>query len=85
MVASVHGILQARILEWVAIPSPGGLSDPGVKPRFPTLQADSLLIEPPGKCMTKKHLWILAIFVFILQLEDIKYLLGKRLLGLKSP
>ena len=66
-------------------PSPGGLSNPGVKSRFPTLQADSLLFEPPGKCMTKKHLWILAIFVFILQLEDIKYLLGKRLLELKSP
>ena len=28
--SSVHGILQARILEWVALPSPGGLPDPGV-------------------------------------------------------
>ena len=27
---SVHGILQARILEWVAIPSPGDLPDPGI-------------------------------------------------------
>ena len=41
--SSVHGILQARILEWVAIP------DPGIKPRSPALQADSLLSEPPGK------------------------------------
>ena len=31
--SSVHGILQARILEWVAIPSPGDLSDPGIKPQ----------------------------------------------------
>ena len=40
--SSVHGILQARILEWVAISSPGDLPDPGVKPRSPALQADSL-------------------------------------------
>ena len=30
--SSVHGILQARILEWVAFPSPGDLPDPGTKP-----------------------------------------------------
>ena len=29
---SVHGILQARILEWVACPPPGDLHDPGIKP-----------------------------------------------------
>ena len=28
---SVHGILQARILEWVAMPSPADLPNPGVK------------------------------------------------------
>ena len=28
---SVHGILQARILKWVAMPSPADLSDPGTK------------------------------------------------------
>ena len=30
-------------------PSPGDLPDPGIEPRSPTLQADSLLSEPPGK------------------------------------
>ena len=45
----VHGILQARILEWVAFPSPRGLPNPGIEPRSPTLQADSLLSEPQGK------------------------------------
>ena len=45
----VHGSLQARILEWVAIPSPGDLPDPGIEPRSPALQADSLPAEPPGK------------------------------------
>ena len=47
--SSVHGILQARILEWVAMPSSRDLPNPGVKPRSPTLQADSLPSEPPGK------------------------------------
>ena len=43
------GILQARILEWVAIPFSRGSSNPGIKPRSPTLQVDSLLSEPSGK------------------------------------
>jgi len=30
--SSVHGILQARILEWVAISSSRDLSDPGIEP-----------------------------------------------------
>ena len=43
---TVHGILQARILEWVAFPSPGDLPNPGIKPKFSTLQRDSLPAEP---------------------------------------
>ena len=49
---SVHGILQARILECVAIPFPGNLPNPGIKPRFPALQVDSLPSEPPRKLLT---------------------------------
>ena len=30
-------------------PSPGDLPNPGIKPRFPTVQADSLPADPPGK------------------------------------
>ena len=30
-------------------PSPGDLPNPGIKPRSPALQADSLPSEPPGK------------------------------------
>ena len=47
--SSVHGILQARVLEWVAFPTPGDLPDPGIKPGAPALQADSLPSEPPEK------------------------------------
>ena len=35
---TVHGIPQARILEWVAVPSPGDLPNPRIKPRSPMLQ-----------------------------------------------
>ena len=45
----VYGILQARTLEWVAFLFPGDLPNPGIEPRSPTLQADSLPAEPPGK------------------------------------
>ena len=47
--SSVHGILQARILEWAAMPSSRGSSQPRVEPRSPALQADSLPTELQGK------------------------------------
>ena len=36
---------------WSGLPfsSPGDLPDPGMEPKSPALQADSLLSEPPGK------------------------------------
>ena len=45
--SSVHGILQARILEWATMPTPGDLPDPRFKPEspvHPALQADSLAL-----------------------------------------
>ena len=44
--SSVHSILQARLQEWVAT---GNLPNPGIKPRSPALQADSLSFATPGK------------------------------------
>ena len=46
---SIHGIFQARILEWVTISFSGDLPDPGIKPGSPALEADALTSEPPGK------------------------------------
>ena len=50
--SSVHGILQARILEWVAIPFCRGSSlqrlNPGTETRSLALQANSLPSEPPA-------------------------------------
>ena len=47
--SSVYGILQARILKWVAIPFSGDHLNPRIEPRSPTFQGDSLPSEPPGK------------------------------------
>ena len=49
--SSVLGILQARILERVAFPSPEDLPDPRIEPASPALQADSL----PGKLIKPRH------------------------------
>ena len=54
LVSSVHGILQARILEWIAMPSSRGLSQPGDQSNQCLLrrlhwQADSLPLAPTRK------------------------------------
>ena len=36
-------------------PSPGDLPDPGIEPRSPALQADTLTSEPPGKPISLCH------------------------------
>ena len=53
--SSVHVILQARILEWVAIPFCRGFSQPRDGTRFPALQADSLPSESSGKPLHSKE------------------------------
>ena len=67
--SSVHGILQARILEWVACPPPGNYPDPGTEPASLTLCADgddvgdigenaSQLLNPyfsPGRVLNTAH------------------------------
>ena len=41
----------SRQVYWSGLPfpSPGDLPNPGIEPRSPTLQADALTSEPPGK------------------------------------
>ena len=52
--SSVHGIFQARILEWVAISYLRDLPNPGIEPALVRLlgllhwQVDSLPLAPPG-------------------------------------
>ena len=50
--SSVHGILQPRILEWVAMPSPGDLPDPEMEPAShvsPALAGRVFTTEPLRK------------------------------------
>ena len=46
---TVHGILQARMLEWVAFSFSRDLPDPEIEPGSPALQVDSLPTELLGK------------------------------------
>ena len=57
---TVHGIIQARILEWVAFHSPWDLPNPGIKPRSSALQMDSLAAEPQGK-QIDDYIWRLIV------------------------
>ena len=48
--STIHGILQARILEWLSFPSPADLPNPGIEPMspsFPVLTGEFFTIEPP--------------------------------------
>ena len=54
--SSVHEILQAGILEWLSISSPGDLPNPGIKPtspEVPALWVDSLPQSHHSKCKVK--------------------------------
>ena len=67
--SSLCRILQARLLEWIAMPSPGILPSPGIEPASPvspSLQEDSLPAEPLGKPLS--HLiWGVFCFFFFFQ------------------
>ena len=47
--SSLHGISQARILEWLPFPSPRDLSKPGIEPTFPALEGRFYITELLGK------------------------------------
>ena len=53
-----------RILEWVAIPFPANLPDPGIKARSPAWQPDSTYF-----CLFPQNI------IFIFKLNNLKYLL----------
>ena len=58
--SSVHEVLQARILEWVAIPFSRGFPNPNIEPRSPVLQADSLPSESHSLMVFFYSLWYLV-------------------------
>ena len=54
--SSVHGISQARILEWVAISFSGGLPDPGIELTSPALAGGFFTAEPVGQSLKAQAL-----------------------------
>ena len=52
--SSIHGIFQARVLEWIAIAFSRGSSLPRDRTLPPALQADALPSEPPGKPLRRE-------------------------------
>ena len=50
-ISSVHGDSPGKNASGLLCPPPGDHPTPGTEPRSPTLQADSLPSEPPGKTM----------------------------------
>ena len=53
--SSVHGIFQARILEWVAISFSRGSLYPGVEPKSPAFQVDSLALSHKGRRSRRRY------------------------------
>ena len=43
------GFCRQEYWSGLPFPSPGDLPNPGIEPRYPTLEADTLTSEPPGK------------------------------------
>ena len=43
------GFSRQKCWSGLLFPSPGDILDPGIEPKSPTLQADALQSEPPGK------------------------------------
>ena len=51
---SVHGVFRAKCWSGLPFPFPRDLPDPGIKPKSPVWQVDSLPLTPPGKRMPLK-------------------------------
>ena len=63
--SSIHGVLQARILEWLPFLSPWDLPDPGIKPMSPVAPALAgrfFTTEPPEKTHIIENIENLSLF-----------------------
>ena len=69
-------IVQARILEWIAIPPPGDLPNPGIKSRSPALPADFLCLSYQGNCTLMR--WLCNFYLLIHVVNCIESLLFSR-------
>ena len=73
--SSVHGISQARILEWVVMPFSTGSSWPGIKPislRSPTLARGFFTSSPSWEALIRDTYYTLNITVVLKGWEDLR-------------
>ena len=66
--SAVHGISQARIVEWITNPSPGDLHNPGIEPKSPALAGRLFTTESPGKLANMVYTLLTHPFVACLSL-----------------
>ena len=62
---SVHGILQARILEWVAVPFSRGSSQPRDRTKVSCTVGKFFTTEPPGKLNLWTQVLLLLLLLFL--------------------
>ena len=77
---SVHGILQARVLGWVAISFSGDLPDLQIEPGSPILQAEALPSEPPRKPRTQYNWQLIYCSQFYIANQQIHLALSIKLI-----
>ena len=76
--SSVHGILQARILEWAAMTSSGDLPDPWIEPWSPVsphLAGGFFTASSTWEALSNKRLFLMTFSWFLLSLQI--YFLGE--------
>ena len=78
------GFIRQEYWSGLPLPSPGHLPYPGIKPRSPTLRADTLPSEPPGKTLRVSYCLINPHFAFLISLSCLWILSVKRLNLLSS-
>ena len=66
--SAVHGISQARIVEWITNPFPGDLHNPGIEPKSPALAGRLFTTESPGKLANMVYTLLTHPFVACLSL-----------------
>jgi len=54
-------------------PSPGDLPDPGIEPRSPALQINTLPSKPPGKPLDSKGYYKIILIKWAARLKELKF------------
>ena len=69
--SSVHGILQARTLEWVAMPSSRRFPDPGTEPRSLRSPALAIPLSQGVSVMLPYHHYLAKLILLLIVIADV--------------